>query len=83
MSEQYGIFQLKSYHAKLNDKVWKIFEKLNQKANESDRVRHDPRLSENDDESYFNQLRRDAMKSLHLLPEVQKTDKGFQLSGDE
>ena len=83
MSEQYGIFQIKPYHAKLNDKVWKIFEKLKQKADQSDRVRVDPRLAEYDDDLRFQQLRRDAMKSLHILPEVQKTEEGYQLSGDK
>ena len=31
------------------------------------------------DPNYFKQLQRDAMKSLHLLPEVEKTDEGFEV----
>ena len=48
-----------------NNKAKLVFEKLLRK---SDLVKSDPRLNEYDDESYFDQLRRDAMKSLHLLP---------------
>ena len=80
MSEQYGILQLKPYHAKLNDKVWKIFEKLKQKADESERIRCDPRLDEHDDDLYFQQLQRDAVKSLHILPEVLKTEEEFEVT---
>ena len=81
MSEQHGIFQLKPYHAKLNNKVFKIFEKLKQKAELSDagKSRSDPRLNENDDDLRFQQLQRDAMKSLHILPNVQKTEEGFEV----
>jgi hypothetical protein len=61
------------------DKATLVFEKLLRK---SDLVKADPRLNEYDDDLYFQQLRRDAMKSLHILPEVQKTEEGFQLSGD-
>ena len=56
-----------------------VFEKLLRK---SDLVKSDLRMDEYDDESYFNQLRRDAMKSLHILPEVQKTERGFEISGN-
>ena len=82
MSEQYGMFRIKPYHARLDDKVWKIFEKLKQKADQSDRVRIDPRLGEYDHDRHLQQLSRDAMKSLHLLPEVQKTEEGFHVSGN-
>ena len=63
-----------------NDKAKLVFEKLLRK---SDLVKSDLRMDEYDDESYFNQLRRDAMKSLHILPEVQRTEEGFQLSGSK
>ena len=39
----------------------------------------DARLSEQDDEPNFEQLNRDAVKSLHFLPEVLKTDEGFEV----
>ena len=79
MSEQYGIFRVEDYNAKVNKKVLKIFEDLKRKAKELDRVRCDPRLSEQDDEPNFEQLNRDAIKSLHILPNVQKTDAGFEV----
>ena len=82
MSEQHGMFRIKPYHARLDDKVWKIFEKLKQKADQSERVRVDPRLGEYDHDQHLQQLSRDAMKSLHLLPEVQKTEEGYQIAGD-
>ena len=63
-----------------NDKAKLVFEKLLRKA---DLVKSDPRLNEHDDDLYFQQLNRDAVKSLHILPEVQKTEEGFQLSGDK
>ena len=62
-----------------NNKAKLVFEKLLRK---SDLIKADPRLSEYDDDLYFQQLRRDAMKSLHLLPEVQKTERGFEVLGD-
>ena len=81
MSEQHGMFRIKPYHAKLNDKVWKIFEKLKRKAELANvgKFRSDPRLAEYDQDQYLQQHRRDAMKSLHLLPEVQKTEEGFEV----
>ena len=84
MSEQYGMFRIKPYHARLDDKVWKIFEKLKRKAELANvgKFRSDPRLGEYDNDQHLQQLSRDAMKSLHLLPEVQKTDEGFHVSGD-
>ena len=62
------------------DKATLVFEKLLRK---SDLVTSDPRLDEYDDDLRFQQLKRDAMKSLHLLPEVQRTEEGFQLSGSK
>ena len=63
------------------DKVWKIFEKLKQKAELANdgKIRSDPRLDEHSDDLHFQQLRRDAMKSLHILPNVQKTEEGFEV----
>ncbi len=52
------------------------------KAFKYERVRCDPRLSEHDAAPNLEQLNRDAVKSLHILPEVQKTDEGFEMSDD-
>ena len=60
------------------DKAKLVFEKLLRK---SDLVKSDPRLGEYDDDLYFQQLQRDAIKSLHILPEVQKTERGFEIKG--
>ena len=39
-----------------------------------------PKVSENEDEEPdFEQLRRDAVKSLHFLPDVVKTDGGHEV----
>ena len=38
-----------------------------------------PDSSEQDDEPDFEQLNQDAVKSLHFLPEVVKTDEGFEV----
>ncbi len=73
----YGIFQIRPYYAKLNGKVWKIFENLKRKANQPDRVRVDPRLAEHDDDLASQQRQREAMKSIHLQDEVLRTDEGF------
>ena len=40
-------------------------------------VYFDPRLQEFDDEEKMRDLQRDAMKSLHLLPEVVRTEEGY------
>ena len=80
MSENIGIFKIKDYHSDTGKKVWKIFEKLKNKANKLDRVRCDPRLGEQDEEPNFEQLNRDAVKSPHFLPEVNKTDEGFEVT---
>lgn len=79
MSE-YGIFNPKPYDSEVGKKALKIFEKLKEKANKLDRVRHDPRLGEQDEEPNFEQLNREAVKSLHFLPEVQKTEEGFEVT---
>ncbi len=82
MSEQSVMLQVKDYHSDTGKKVWKIFEKLKRKADLARycKVRSDPRLGEYDDESYFYQLRRDAMKSLHLLPNEEKSEEGFEVT---
>ena len=39
-----------------------------------------PKVSEDEDQQPdFDKLNRDAMKSLFILPEVQKTDEGFEV----
>lgn len=62
------------------DKATLVFEKLLRK---SDLFKSDPRLSEHDNDLRSQQLQQDAMKSLHFLPEVQRTEEGFQLSGSK
>ena len=56
----------------MNDKVHRLFEKLKRKADLADagKIRSDPRLDEHDDDLYFQQLQRDAVKSLHILPDT-------------
>ena len=44
----------------------------------------DPRLDQQDDakhESHLEQLNRDAVKFLHIFPEVERRDYGFDLTG--
>ena len=45
----------------------------------------DPRLGEHDDEanheSHLSQLNRDAVKFLHLHPEVERTEFGYSIGG--
>jgi len=44
--------------------------------------RADPRLDEHDDhESHLEQLNRDAVKSLHLHPEVERREYGYSIGG--
>jgi hypothetical protein len=39
-----------------------------------------PAITQDEDqEPDFEQMRRDAVKSLHFLPEVMKTDEGFEV----
>ena len=65
MSENYGIFKVKDYHSDTGKKVIKVFEKLKQKAEVVNKVNNTvPRLNEHDDEPNFEQLNRDAVKSL-------------------
>ena len=79
----YGIFDPKPYYSsEVGKKVLKVFEKLKRKANKLDRIRRDPRLGEQDEGPNFEQLNRDAVKSLHILPQVVRTDEGYQLAGD-
>jgi hypothetical protein len=56
------------------NKVRKVFDKLKIRAE-----RVDPRLDEQDEEVDKNKLSRDAMKSLHFLPDVVKTDGGHEV----
>jgi len=51
-----------------------VFNKQNAKA-----AIADPRLSEQDEEVDLDKLNRDAVKSLHFLPDVAKTDEGFEV----
>jgi len=44
----------------------------------------DPRLSEHDDhESHLEQLNRNAVKFLHLQPEVERREYGYDFSGSK
>ena len=73
----YGIFNPKPYDSEFGKKVLKIFEDIVRKKKTG--VRRDPRLNEHDDAPNFEQLNRDAVKSLHFLPEANKTDEGFEV----
>ena len=81
MSKYYGMLKVEDEHSDVGKNVVRLFEKLRKKSeeesNKSNKVRFDPRLDEYDDESYFRQLQRDAMKSLHVGDEVVKTEEGF------
>ena len=85
MSKYFGMLKVEDHHqSPVGKKAIELFEKLRRKAVESDKarfneVRFDPRLGEDDDEPNFQQLNRDAVKSLHFLPEVQKTDEGHEV----
>ena len=64
----------------MSRKALKVFEILKRKADEkSGKSGFDPRLDEYDDELYFRELRRSAMKSLHLEDEVKRTEEGFEV----
>lgn len=56
------------------NKVQRVFDKLKARAEKAD-----PRLSEQAEEVDLGKLNRDAVKSLHFLPEVEKTDEGFEV----
>ena len=43
------------------------------------KVPSDPRLNEVEEGPDFDKLNRDAVKSLHILPDVVKTDEGFEV----
>jgi hypothetical protein len=73
----YGIFNPKPYDSEFGKKVLKIFEDIVRKKKTG--VRRDPRLGEQDEKPNFEQLNRDAVKSLHILLEVQKTDNDFEV----
>ena len=63
-----------------HSKAIKLFTKLKRKGKfivRSDK--EDPRLGEVDEEPNLEQLNRDAVKSLHFLPDVEKTDQGFKV----
>jgi hypothetical protein len=69
-----------------DSKAIKIFTKVKSKPkgkiiNNADKA--DPRLGEHDDEatheSYLASLNRDAVKFLHISPEVERTDEGFKV----
>ena len=83
MSETIGIFRTTPYESDIGKKVLTVFEKLQRKADEHNRVRHDPRLAEHDDDLRSQELQQRAMKWLHIVPEVLKTEEGFQLTGDD
>ena len=56
--------------------------KTKQKGKFINQDKEDPRLDEHDDhEQKLKQLNRDAVKFLHLHPEVERKEYGFDLSG--
>jgi hypothetical protein len=69
-----GIFRLSNYKSDASDKVMRIFTKLKRKAerveSKAELVQPEPNLEE---------LRQSAVKSLHILPEVVKTEHGFEI----
>lgn len=68
--------QLNFNRRAINAAVAKLFRPKNQIASKG-RVRVDPRLGEFDDETHSRQLAQEAMKSLRLFDEVEKTEGGF------
>ena len=79
MNERYGLLKPSDYDTdqqKSHRKVVRLFEKLRRKA---ESPRFDPRLGERDDSPDIGKLNRDAVKSLHILPEVSKSDEGFDV----
>jgi hypothetical protein len=67
-----------------DSKALKVFKKSKRKGkfiNKSDKV--DPRLDEHDDESNLAKLNRDAVKSLHFLPEVERKEYGYDFLGSK
>lgn len=60
-------------------KAIKLFTKLKRKGKFIKTDKADPRLGEHDEEPNLEQLNRDAVKSLHFLPDVEKTDEGFKV----
>jgi len=56
----------------MSNKAITLFNKLKRKAESS-------RLDEHENSSDFDKLNRDAVKSLFVLPEVLKTDEGFDV----
>lgn len=56
----------------MSNKAITLYNKLKRKA-------ESPRLNEHENSLNFEQLNRDAVKSLFVLPEVSKTDEGFEV----
>ena len=67
-----------------DSKAMKLFTKLKRKGkfvNKTNKV--DPRLGEHDEEPNLAKLNRDAVKSLHFIPEVERRDYGYDFSGSK
>jgi len=60
----------------MSRKALRVFEILKRKAKVVNKVGFDPRLPEHEEPDY-NRMRQEAMKSLHLSDEVEKTEEGF------
>ena len=80
MNERYGLLKPSDYDTdqqKSHRKVVRLFEKLRRKA---ESPKFDLRSNhEQDDQPDLGKLNRDAVKSLHILPEVSKKDEGFDV----
>ena len=57
--------------------VRKVVDKRKSIQNTARREKEDPRLGVFDDEMHSRKLQQEAMKSLHLLDDVAKTDEGW------
>jgi hypothetical protein len=67
-----------------DSKAIRLFTKVKHKGKFIKNNRVDPRLDKQDEakhESHLEQLNRDAVKFLHLHPEVERKEYGFDLSG--
>ena len=63
-----------------SDKVVKLFTKIKKQTENNRKPLVDPRLGEYDDEEQrIQQSSRDAVKSLKILPNMEKTDEGFEV----
>jgi len=71
------VLKPQTHHISLEECINKARQERENQSTNTGRVREDPRLPEHDDEMDLRQLRQEAMRSLHLLDDVIKTDEGY------